>query len=205
MKEWLTAAHSAESSSTRSHIENATNNVTRFLPANPLVVFAFGVQGQWYHCSFRTTTRLNARTATRCSRMRRTWDITTKPITSFRIRKRRQHLGSQSLLLQIRFKTLCLWDKHISFLAQEFRMCMHIFIQVIPLGKLQERQEGPSEVPLPHVWHPCHVRPHRTKVLGDQLAVDHHWSIVSAAILKVSINQHWYFGPGSVCCGSSTI
>ena len=42
MKEWLTAALSAESSSTRSHIENATSNVTRFLPANALVVFAFG-------------------------------------------------------------------------------------------------------------------------------------------------------------------
>ena len=46
MKEWLTAALSAESSSTRSHIENVTSNVTRFLPANPLVEFAFGVQGQ---------------------------------------------------------------------------------------------------------------------------------------------------------------
>ena len=108
MKEWLTAALSAESSSTRSHIENATSNVTRFLPANPLVVFAFGVQGQRYHCSFRTTTRLNARTATRCSRTRRTWDITTKPITSFRIRKRRQHLESKSLLLQIRFGRILL-------------------------------------------------------------------------------------------------
>ena len=179
MKEWLTAALSAESSLTRYHIENATNNVTRFLPANPLLclLLVSNVKGM-YHCSFRTTTHLNAKTATRCSRMRRTWDITTKPITSFRIRKRRQHLESQSLLLQIRFKTFSLWDKHMSFLAQEFRMCMHIFIQLIPLGKRQERQEGPSEVPLPHVWHPCHVCPHCTQVLGDQFAEDEHWSIL---------------------------
>ena len=53
MKEWLTAALSAESSSTRSHIENVTSNVTRFLPANPLDVFDFGVKGQGYHCSFQ--------------------------------------------------------------------------------------------------------------------------------------------------------
>ena len=146
-----------------------------------LALFAFGVKCQGYvpYCSFRTTTHLNAKTATRCSRMRRTWDITTKPITSFRIRKRRQYLGSQSLLLQIRFKTFSLRSKHISFLAQEFRMCMHIFIQVIPLGKRQERQEGPSEVSLPHVWYPCHVRPHRTQVLGDQFAEDEHWSILT--------------------------
>ena len=109
MKEWLTAALFAESSSTRSHIENATSNVTRFLPATPLLclLLVSNVKGM-YHCSFRTTTRLNARTATRCSRMRRTWDITTKPITSFRIRKRRQHLESKSLLLQIRFGRILL-------------------------------------------------------------------------------------------------
>ena len=180
MKEWLTAALSAESSSTRYHIENAMNNVTRFLPANPIALFAFGVKCQGYvpYCSFRTTTHLNAKTATRCSKTRRTWDTTTKPITSFRIRKRRQHLESQSLLLQIRFKTFSLRSKHMSFLAQEFRMCMHIFIQLIPPGKRQERQEGPSEVPLPHVWHPCHVRPHCTQVLGDQFAEDEHWSIL---------------------------
>ena len=44
MKEWLTAALSAESSSTRSHIENAMNNVTRF----PIALFAFGVKCQGY-------------------------------------------------------------------------------------------------------------------------------------------------------------
>ena len=110
MKEWLTAALSAESSSTRYHIENAMNNVTRFLPANPIALFAFGVKCQGYvpYCSFRTTTHLNAKTATRCSKTRRTWDTTTKPITSFRIRKRRQHLESKSLLLQIRFGRILL-------------------------------------------------------------------------------------------------
>ena len=179
MKEWLTAAHSAESSSTRSHIENATNNVTRFLPANPLVVFAFGVQGQWYHCSFRTTTHLNAKTATRCSKTRRTWDTTTKPITSFRIRKRRQHLESKSLLLQIRFGRILLRQEKNIFHSElsnlEFA-CIYFYL--IPPGKRQERQKGPSEVPLPHVWHPCHVCPHCTQVLGDQFAEDEHWSIL---------------------------
>ena len=48
MKEWLTAAHSVESSLTRSLIENAMNNVTRFLPANPIALFAFGVKCQGY-------------------------------------------------------------------------------------------------------------------------------------------------------------
>ena len=54
MKEWLTAALSAESSLTRYHIENATNNVTRFLPANPLLclLLVSNVKGM-YHCSFQ--------------------------------------------------------------------------------------------------------------------------------------------------------
>ena len=75
-----------------------------------LALFAFGVKCQGYapYCSLRTTTHLNAKTATRCSKTRRTWDTTTKLITSFRIRKGRQHLESKSLLLQIRFGRILL-------------------------------------------------------------------------------------------------
>ena len=149
---------------------------------NSLALFALGVKCQGYvpYCSFRTTTHLNAKTATRCSKTRRTWDTTTKPITSFRIRKRRQHLESKSLLLQIRFGRILLRQEKNIFHSELSNLdfaCIYFYL-INPTRKATERQKGPSEVPLPHVWHPCHVCPHCTQVLGDQFAEDEHWSIL---------------------------
>ena len=153
MKEWLTAALSAESSSTRYHIENAMNNVTRFLPANPIALFAFGVKCQGYvplllqdndtfecedcHKMFKNEKNLrhHYKTHHELPHPKKT-TAPGKPEPSAADKVQNIFLSGA---------------QHISFLAQEFRMCMHIFIQLILLGKRQERQKGPSEVPLPHV------------------------------------------------------
>ena len=97
MKGWHTAVPSAGSYLTPFLTESDTSNVIRFLK---FTISSIGVQTTPH---FRTMTHLSAKTATRCSRMRRTWDTTTKPITSFPIQKRQpvQHQENQNL--QIRF------------------------------------------------------------------------------------------------------
>ena len=96
----------------------------------------------------RTMTLSSVKTVIKCSRMRRIWDITTRRITSYRTHGRKESGRRGKSIIWKRWDHILEWLNHYLTLA----------------GEWQEGQKGATEVPLPHVRHPCHVCPHRSQV-----------------------------------------
>ena len=87
-----------------------------------------------YKQPFRTMTHLSVKTATRCSKMRRTWGITTKPITSFPIQKRQLAQQQENQSPQIRYVSFSIYN-----LSGSFTSLIFMFHKMYEKGKIQFR------------------------------------------------------------------